>query len=148
MYKMAYKWSATIFVPSISLWHIGHDAMPIFMYFILSHPLSYSMYKKYLTCWRALISFRKIVTLTRKSHVSKKYGYFYWIFTSFHKIVCIVFAMVVCVYAWLSLCVCVFLCFVIYKLSRRYYVIGEQFKRNVCSLSMSIRIQYQYISWL
>lgn len=113
------------------------------------------MYKVFNVLARIHFENGKNVTLTRKSHVSKKYGYFYWIFTSFHKIVCIVFAMDLppSFALALSFSLCAFVCFCVlsYKLSRRYHVIGEQFKRNACRLSMNMSRPYtlhihQYIS--
>lgn len=46
--------------------------------------------------------------------------------------------------------VCVY-CVLSYKLSRRYHVIGEQFKRNACRFSLNMSIfhtytQHQYLS--
>lgn len=120
-------------VPSIPLWH-----RPWCQYLCIL----YSVCRVFNVLARAFIS--QNVTLTRKSHVSKKYGYFYWI-----KIVCIVFALD------LSLSVCVSVCVLSYKLSRRYYVIGEQFKRNASSLNMSLSNEHTihyytsiHISWL
>lgn len=105
------------------------------------------MYKVFNVLARIHFENGKNVTLTRKSHVAKKYGYFYWIFTSFHKIVCIVFAMDLPSFSHslsLALSLCAFVCFCVlsYKLSRRYHVIGEQFKRNACRLSMNMSIPY------
>lgn len=73
-------------VPSILLWH-----RPWCQYIYVFNTICVSCIE-YLTCWRAH-SLRKMWRWQGKATVSKKYGYFYWIFTSFHKIVCIVFAM-------------------------------------------------------
>lgn len=131
MCSVAYKWSATILMPHPFHFGIAHDAN-IYVF--------YTMYKvfnvlanihfvrgKKMWRWQGKATFRRNMV----------------IFIGFSLLFIKLFALYFCDG---SLCVYVCVsCVLTYKLSRRNYVIGEQFKRNACRLSLNMSILHTYL---